>query len=61
MFERAGADTADATRYVLVGAPRNLVSVRGVQCRSVDLRASHRIGLEVVFDDDDDRVLHHAG
>ena len=35
VFEKTGADTADTIGYVLVGAPRNLVSVDGEH--SVDL------------------------
>ena len=41
MFEKAAADTTDTFRYVLVGAPRNLVSVGGEY--SVDLAICERL------------------
>ena len=62
MFDKAGADTADTSRYVLVGAPRHLVSVDGEYCVDLSIyECPHRVGLGVVFDEDDDRVLPHAG
>ena len=68
MFDlKAGADTADTSRYVLVGAfgPRHLVSVDGEYCvdgvcRSTSVPIESGSGSSV-FDEDDDRVLPHAG
>ena len=60
-FEKAGANTADTTGCVLGrrAAPPGVGRWR-IQCRSGDLRASGRVGLGVVFDDDDDRALSDA-
>ena len=58
MFEKAGAHPADIFRYVLVGAPRNLVSVDGEY--SVDLAINGRLiesGSESCFDEDDRGLL----